>query len=86
MNEQMPRGPLSGKRALVTGASGGVGMAIARALAGTGADLSLSAIGANALEQTAEEIKRELGLMSKHTRQILRTGLRQMLWRYRVMM
>ena len=62
MNEQMPRGPLSGKRALVTGASGGVGLAIARALAGTGADLSLSAIGSTALEQTSEEIKREFGV------------------------
>ncbi|MDH5188298.1 MAG: SDR family NAD(P)-dependent oxidoreductase [Rhodospirillaceae bacterium] len=62
MNEKIPQGPLSGKRALVTGASGGVGLAIARSLAGTGAALSLSAIGSAALEQTAEEIRREFGV------------------------
>ena len=62
MNDETPRGPLSGKKALITGAAGGVGLAAARALAGTGADLDLSGIGANALERVATEIKQELGV------------------------
>lgn len=62
MNQNIARGPLNGKKALVTGASGGVGMAIARALAGTGANLHLSAIGSAALEKVADEIKKEFGV------------------------
>jgi 3-oxoacyl-[acyl-carrier protein] reductase len=42
---------LSGKTALVTGASGGIGGAIARALHGQGAAVTLSGTRANALEQ-----------------------------------
>ncbi len=62
MNNPMPKGPLSGKKALITGAAGGVGLAAARALAQTGADLCLSGIGGLALERTAVEIKQEFGV------------------------
>ncbi len=55
-------GPLSGKKALITGAAGGVGLAAARALAQTGADLCLSGIGASSLERTANEIKQEFAV------------------------
>jgi 3-oxoacyl-[acyl-carrier protein] reductase len=48
---------LSGMTALVTGASGGIGSAVARALAGQGARLALSGTRAEALEA----VKAELG-------------------------
>lgn len=48
---------LSGKRALVTGASGGIGNAIARALHGQGAEVALSGTRSEALEA----LKAELG-------------------------
>jgi 3-oxoacyl-[acyl-carrier protein] reductase len=47
---------LSGKTALVTGASGGLGSAIARALAGQGARLALSGSNASKLEAFAKEL------------------------------
>jgi len=47
---------LSGKTALVTGASGGIGSAIAKALAGQGARLALSGTRVEALEQVRETI------------------------------
>ena len=46
---------LGGRRALVTGASGGLGQAIARALAGRGASLLLTARRAEVLESLAAE-------------------------------
>jgi 2-deoxy-D-gluconate 3-dehydrogenase len=46
-------GALAGKVAVVTGASRGLGRAIARALAGAGADVALAARSASDLEQTA---------------------------------
>jgi len=47
---------LSGKSALVTGASGGIGGAIARALHGAGATVSLSGTRVEALESLAGEL------------------------------
>jgi 3-oxoacyl-[acyl-carrier protein] reductase len=47
---------LSGMTALVTGASGGIGSAIARALAGQGANLALSGTREEALRSVADEI------------------------------
>ncbi len=47
---------LSGKTALVTGASGGIGGAIARALKARGARLALSGTRAEALEALAQEL------------------------------
>ena len=47
---------LTGKRALVTGASGGIGREIAKALAGAGARVALSGTRVGALEETAGEM------------------------------
>ncbi|WMT90924.1 3-oxoacyl-[acyl-carrier-protein] reductase [Pelagibacterium sp. H642] len=47
---------LSGKRALVTGASGGIGSAIAKALATQGAEVALSGTRVGALEDVAKDI------------------------------
>ncbi len=47
---------LSGKTALVTGASGGIGSAVAKALAAQGARVALSGTRAEALEKVAAEI------------------------------
>ena len=47
---------LSGKNALVTGASGGIGGAIARALKDQGAELALSGTRVEALQTLAGEL------------------------------
>jgi NAD(P)-dependent dehydrogenase (short-subunit alcohol dehydrogenase family) len=52
---------LTGRRALVTGGSRGIGLAIARALAAEGADVALVARGREALERAAEDVARESG-------------------------
>ena len=48
---------LTGKTALVTGASGGIGKAIAEALAGAGARLAISGTRAGVLEELAANLK-----------------------------
>src|ERR1041385_6051252 len=52
---------LEGKGALVTGASGGIGGAIAEALAGAGATVALSGTNAERLEETRQRIAAEGG-------------------------
>ena len=52
---------LSGKTALVTGASTGLGAETARALAASGADLTLVARSAEKLNSVAGEIQAETG-------------------------
>ncbi|WP_281300867.1 MULTISPECIES: 3-oxoacyl-[acyl-carrier-protein] reductase [unclassified Iodidimonas] len=53
---------LAGKKALITGASGGIGGAIAQALHARGASLVLSGTRREALEKLADELKRSHGL------------------------
>ncbi|OUS94673.1 SDR family NAD(P)-dependent oxidoreductase [Rhodococcus sp. NCIMB 12038] len=52
---------LSGKRAVVTGGSRGIGLAIARSLASEGVDVVLAARGAEALELAAKTLSQETG-------------------------
>ena len=52
---------LTGMTALVTGASGGIGSAIARALAGQGARLALSGSNSSKLRSCREELNQEFG-------------------------
>jgi NAD(P)-dependent dehydrogenase (short-subunit alcohol dehydrogenase family) len=53
----MPEKALAGKTALITGASRGLGKAIAVALAGSGASVALVARDASRLEETARQIR-----------------------------
>jgi NAD(P)-dependent dehydrogenase (short-subunit alcohol dehydrogenase family) len=52
---------LTGKRALVTGGSRGIGLAVARSLAAEGADVALIARGAEAVGRAAADLARESG-------------------------
>lgn len=53
MSPATPNGPLAGRRAVVTGASRGIGLAIARALVQNGAQVAMLARSAEALEHEA---------------------------------
>ncbi|WP_413205599.1 3-oxoacyl-[acyl-carrier-protein] reductase [Rhodospirillum sp. A1_3_36] len=55
---------LTGKKALVTGASGGIGAAIAKALADQGAAVALSGTRQDALETTAATISGESSILT----------------------
>ena len=55
-------GPLKGKTAIITGASRGIGKAIAETAASFGINLSLAARGEGPLEETAGEIIRKYGV------------------------
>lgn len=55
-------GPLHGKVALVTGASGGTGLLAARALAQTGADLFLSGVNFMNLDAAARNIRNDYAI------------------------
>jgi NADP-dependent 3-hydroxy acid dehydrogenase YdfG len=54
--------PLAGRAALVTGASRGIGLAAARALAGAGARVALVARSADRLETAARELRDAFGV------------------------
>ena len=53
---------LSGRTALITGSSVGIGLAIARELAGAGMNLVLAARTKSNLEQAAEQVRQEFGV------------------------
>ncbi len=52
---------LTGKRAIVTGGSRGIGKAVARALAAEGCDVAVAARGADALGESAQELAAATG-------------------------
>lgn len=52
---------LTGRRALVTGGSRGIGLAVGRTLAAEGADVALVARGEDALRSAADVVARESG-------------------------
>ena len=54
---------LKGKVAVVTGSTSGIGLAIARALAGDGADVVLNGFGdAKAIESLGKDLAKEYGV------------------------
>lgn len=57
---------LSGKRAIVTGSSSGIGVETARALAGAGADVTLAVRDTDAGERTAADISASTGNAAVH--------------------
>ena len=59
MKPQAPSFDLTGRRALVTGSSGGIGFGLARGLAGAGASLVLNGRNADKLAQAAAALRAE---------------------------
>jgi NAD(P)-dependent dehydrogenase (short-subunit alcohol dehydrogenase family) len=59
---------LSGRRAIVTGASSGIGIETARALAATGAEVTLAVRDTNAGERTASDIRQTTGAVIRVVR------------------
>src|SRR5580704_2011528 len=59
---------LSGRHAIVTGASSGIGVETARALAGAGAEVTLAVRNTDAGERTAIEIRQATGNDRVHVR------------------
>jgi short-subunit dehydrogenase len=53
---------LTGRRALITGGSKGIGLAIAKALAAEGCDLHLAARTQSELEKVADELRARHGV------------------------
>ena len=62
MSSEQPHRPLLGRKALITGASRGIGADIARAYAAAGADLVLTARDGSALEEPAARLAAEHGV------------------------
>ena len=62
MSPEQHQRPLSGRKALITGASRGIGADIARAYAEAGADLVLTARDGAALEEPAARLADEHGV------------------------
>ncbi len=61
---------LSGRRVVVTGAASGIGVETARALAGTGADVTLAVRNVAAGEDTARDIRASTGNAAVHVRHL----------------
>ena len=56
---------LSGKKAMITGAAGGIGLAIAEAFARYGADVALCDIRPETAQEAAERLAREFGVRAR---------------------
>ncbi|MBL4613359.1 MAG: SDR family NAD(P)-dependent oxidoreductase [Magnetovibrio sp.] len=68
MSGPLAQGPLSGEMALITGASGGIGLMAARALAQTGCGLHLVGQKFMPIEQAASDIRSDYGVEAEaHT-------------------
>ncbi|MFE2999268.1 SDR family NAD(P)-dependent oxidoreductase [Nocardia sp. NPDC059246] len=71
MNDHLPKGVsalerfgLEGRTALITGATRGLGLAMARGFASVGADVVVSSRKAEACEQTAESLRSDFGVQA----------------------
>lgn len=68
MSDEQMKGPLHGKMALITGASGGTGLLAARALAQTGCGLYLSGVNFFSLDKVARELREQFSVLQEiHT-------------------